>query len=59
VHPRKLRNELSDHECQTVPEVGLAGKKNGALLSLAEAAGFEVFLTLALKGISEDGPGRG
>jgi len=44
--PRKLRNEFSDHECQTVPEVGLAGKKNGALLSLAEAAGFEVFLTM-------------
>src|SRR5580693_8670534 len=44
--PRRLGNEFADHECQTVPEVGLAGKKNGVLLSLAEAAGFEVFLTL-------------
>jgi len=25
--PRKLRNELSDHECRTVPEVGFAGKQ--------------------------------
>jgi hypothetical protein len=30
--PRKLKYEFSDHECQTVPEVGLAGKKNGELL---------------------------
>lgn len=44
--PRKLRNEFPDHECRTVPEAGLAGKKNGALLSLAERAGFEVFLTM-------------
>jgi hypothetical protein len=44
--PRKLRNEFPDHECRTVPEVGLAGKKNGALLSLAEGAGFEIFLTM-------------
>jgi len=29
-----------------VPELGLAGKKNGELLSLAEADGFEVFITL-------------
>ena len=43
--PRKLK-ELSDHECRTVPEVGLAGKKNGTLLSLAAAAGFEIFLTM-------------
>ena len=33
--PCKLKNEFLDHECQTVPEVGLAGKKNGELLSLA------------------------
>src|SRR6266851_9085362 len=33
-------------ECKTVPEAGLAGKNNGELLSLAEQAGFEVFLTL-------------
>ena len=30
----------------TVPEAGLAAKKNGELLALAEQKGFEVFLTL-------------
>jgi hypothetical protein len=44
--PRKLKTSLSGHECQTVPEAGLAGQKNGALLSLAEAAGFELFITM-------------
>jgi hypothetical protein len=44
--PRKLKNHLTGIDCLTVPEAGLAGKKNGELLSLAEKAGFEVFLTL-------------
>ena len=44
--PRKLKNALSDHECQAVPEAGLAGRKNGLLLLLAESRGFEVFLTM-------------
>jgi len=44
--PRKLKNSLADHECQTVPEAGLAGKKNGDLLSLAEQAGFDLFFTM-------------
>ncbi len=44
--PRKLKKSLLGHDCQTVPEQGLAGKKNGELLSLAEAAGFQVFLTI-------------
>jgi hypothetical protein len=44
--PRKLKYSLLDHECHTVPEAGLAGKKNGALLSLAEGAGFETFVTM-------------
>jgi len=44
--PRKLKNSLPGHDCQTVPEAGLAGQKNGALLSLAESGGFEVFLTM-------------
>jgi hypothetical protein len=38
--PRKFKNALPEHECQTVPEAGFAGQKNGVLLSLAEAAGF-------------------
>ncbi len=44
--PRKFKNHLPGHNCVTVPEAGLAGKKNGELLSLAVQAGFEVFITL-------------
>ena len=44
--PRKFRNSLSGHDCRTVPEEGLAGKKNGELLSIAEKSGFQVLLTL-------------
>ena len=44
--PRNLKSHLPGVECQTVPEAGLAGKKNGELLSLAERAGFQVFLTV-------------
>ena len=44
--PRKIKRSLPGHECQTVPEAGLAGKTNGELLSLAERHGFEVFLTV-------------
>jgi predicted nuclease of predicted toxin-antitoxin system len=44
--PRRLKHALPDHECHTVPEAGLAGQKNGILLSLAEAAGFEIFVTM-------------
>ncbi len=44
--PRKFKNHLSGHDCLTVPEAGWAGKKNGELLSLAESAGFQVFVSL-------------
>jgi hypothetical protein len=44
--PRKFKNQLTGHNCLTVPEAGFAGKKNGELLSLAVRAGFEVFITL-------------
>ena len=44
--PRKFRNSLPGYDCRTVPEQGLAGKKNGELLSLAEKHGFQVFVTL-------------
>ncbi|MGA8836439.1 MAG: DUF5615 family PIN-like protein [Candidatus Sulfotelmatobacter sp.] len=44
--PRKLKNRLTGHECRTVPEEGLAGKRNGELLSLAEKAGIDAFLSL-------------
>ncbi len=44
--PRKLKRKLPGHDCQTVPEEGFAGKKNGVLLALAEKAGFQAFLTI-------------
>jgi hypothetical protein len=44
--PRKLKNEFAGHECSTVPEASLAGKKNGELLTFAERQGFQVFLTM-------------
>ena len=44
--PRKLAYSLPGHECQIVPEAGMAGQKNGRLLSLAESAGFDLFLTM-------------
>src|ERR1700733_15884688 len=44
--PRKLKYSLPDQQCQTVPEAGLAGKKNGTLLNLAESGGFEIFVTM-------------
>ena len=44
--PRKLKNSLPDYDCRTVPEAGFAGEKNGALLDLAERAGFDTFVTM-------------
>jgi predicted nuclease of predicted toxin-antitoxin system len=45
--PRRFKSSLSnaERECVTVPEAGLAGRKNGDLLRLAEGA-FDVFVTL-------------
>jgi hypothetical protein len=43
--PRKFKFSLAPHDCQTVPEAGFAGKKNGELLRLAEGM-FDVFVTL-------------
>jgi hypothetical protein len=42
----KFRSYFPGHDWSTVPDEGLAGKKNGELLVLAEEAGFQVFLTL-------------
>lgn len=44
--PRKFKNSLLGHDCRTVHEIGCAGTKNGALLSVAESKGFDVFLTI-------------
>src|SRR3954468_22300977 len=43
---QRLRHFFFGHECQTARYAGLAGLKNGALLSAAEAAGFDVLVTV-------------
>ena len=42
----RLRHSLPDHDCQTARYAGLAGLQNGELLAAAEAAKFDVFLTV-------------
>jgi hypothetical protein len=42
----RLRHEFPGHDCQTARFAKLAGLKNGRLLSAAEAAGFEVIITV-------------
>ena len=44
--PRPLRREFPRHDVRTIREMGWAGTKNGALLALMAAAGFEVLLTV-------------
>jgi hypothetical protein len=41
-----LRNYLAEHECQTARYGGFAGFENGQLLTAAEAAKFDVLLTV-------------
>lgn len=42
--PKKLKKEFQNYDVKTVPEMGWSGKKNGELLSLAEAH-FEILIT--------------
>ena len=42
---RRLAKDLVGHDVKTVPQMGWAGIKNGALLTLAEKE-FEVFITV-------------
>lgn len=42
---RRLAKDLEGHEVKTVPQMGWAGIKNGALLTLAENE-FDVFITV-------------
>ena len=42
---RRLAKDLGEHDVRTVPQMGWAGIKNGALLTLAEAE-FDVFITV-------------
>jgi len=43
--PRKLIRLLTQHDIHTVVSMGWGGVKNGALLTLIEREGFQVFLT--------------
>ena len=43
--PHRLRLRLGSHEAFTVSYLGWAGLKNGELITTAEQAGFEVFIT--------------
>ena len=43
--PKALRKALGGFDVSTVQYMGWAGLKNGELLSAAEAAGFDVFVT--------------
>ena len=43
--PRPVRRHLPGHSISTVQEMGWAGVKNGRLLDIVEAGGFEILLT--------------
>jgi predicted nuclease of predicted toxin-antitoxin system len=44
--PKRLKRAFAGFEVSTVPEMGWAGVKDGALLRLALEAGFDVFITV-------------
>jgi hypothetical protein len=44
--PLRIRKHLTGHDAHTVPEMGWSGKKDGELLTLMSANGFEVLLTV-------------
>lgn len=45
--PAPLRHALAEHLVETAFELGWAKLKNGELISLAEEAGFTIFVTTA------------
>lgn len=42
----RLRNHLTGYQCESARYAGFGGLKNGELLAKAEAAGFDVLLTV-------------
>jgi len=44
--PKRLKRELPGHDVSRVQDMGWAGIKNGALLTLIQASGFEAFVTI-------------
>jgi hypothetical protein len=54
----RLRLSFSEYRCETARFAGLAGLKNGQLLDAAEAAGFDVLITVGQKHPKSTKPGR-
>jgi len=44
--PRQLARELVGHDTKTVPQMGWASLKNGALLTAMARAGFDALVTM-------------
>lgn len=44
--PKRLGQAIVGHDVSTVPQQGWSGKKNGELLRVMEAAGWDVLLTV-------------
>jgi predicted nuclease of predicted toxin-antitoxin system len=44
--PKRLKNLLPDYDVQTVPQMGLAGSKDTALLDALDARKIDVFITI-------------
>ncbi len=44
--PRKLKTALAGYDCQTVPEAGLAGQKNGGLQYQQNLAGRRIAILI-------------
>jgi hypothetical protein len=44
--PERFRKHLTEHEAHSARFAGLSGKKNGELLRLAGAAGYDVLFTV-------------
>jgi hypothetical protein len=44
--PERLQREIADHDVRTVREMGWSGKKNGELIQLMIARGFDLLLTV-------------
>ena len=43
--PKPLQSHLAGHEVNRAFQLGWAGKKNGELLALAQASGFDILVT--------------
>jgi hypothetical protein len=49
--PRRLKNHLSDHDCRTFPEAGLAGKRTGGSFFLSPTSRNMRFFLTTDKGV--------